>query len=237
MHYEAFKQKDPRVLKALIENFPFATITVNGPDGPIVARVPITFKQGSSANGVVEFHLAKENPIVSYLQNGTNITVTINGPSSHISPSWYTHRFSGEKPDRSKTAPTYNYISADMSGTLQVMSTLELTQQIDDLVSHMEPGAGNNSWAMSEIDKPTFTQWRERITGFRMPIERFDLTAKLSQEQNAADKPGIIAGLRQRGGSQDIVMAQIIELFNGTPNSLIKALHATGFKSSDKHRG
>ncbi len=234
MHYEHFKQRDPKVLKALIESFPFATITANGSDGPVVAHAPLTFKQNITANGMVEFHLAKENSIIPYLQNGAKLTITVNGPSAPISPSWYTARFPGDKPDRSKTAPTYNYINANLSGTIQTMDTEHLTSQISDLVAANEP---DNGWKMQEIDPATFGKWRGLISGFRMPIESFDMTAKLSQEQNAEDKPGIIAGLQKRGAASDIAMAQMVEIFDGTPESLIKALHTISGKSSIQQRG
>lgn len=234
MHYDHFKQRDPKVLKALIESFPFASITVNGPNGPVVAHAPLTFKQGITANGMVEFHLAKENPIIPYLQNGAKLTITVNGPSAPISPSWYTARFPGDKPDRSKTAPTYNYINANLCGSIQMMDTGNLTNQINDLVTANEPHDG---WQMQEIDPATFEKWRGLIAGFRMPIESFDMTAKLSQEQNAADKPGIIAGLKKRGAPSDIAMAQMVDIFDGTPESLIKALHTVSGKVSTQHRG
>jgi transcriptional regulator len=234
MHYEHFKQRDPKVLKALIESFPFATIIANGPDGPVVAHAPLTFKQGITANGMVEFHLAKENPIIPYLQNGAKLTITVNGPSAPISPSWYTARFPGDKPDRSKTAPTYNYINANLNGSIQAMDTEHLTNQISDLVAANEPA---NGWKMQEIDPATFSKWRGMIAGFRMPIESFDMTAKLSQEQNIADKPGIIAGLKKRGTASDMAVAQMVEIFDGSPESLIKALLTVSVKSSVQHRG
>ncbi|MFO0388688.1 MAG: FMN-binding negative transcriptional regulator [Alphaproteobacteria bacterium] len=227
MHYGHFKQQDPRVLKTLIECFPFATISVNSPDGPITAHAPLTFRQGVTANGMVEFHLAKENPIMPYLQNGAKVTIVVSGPSAAISPSWYTARFAGDKPDRSKTAPTYDYVNATFRGTLQAMDTEHLTAQISDLVAAHEAADG---WKVQEIDPATFTKWRDLIAGFRIPIESFDLTAKLSQEQNPADKAGIIAGLRKRGASSDIAMATLIDVFDGSPESLITGLGSLNTK-------
>src|SRR5262249_36998973 len=126
MHYQEFKQTDPRVLKALIEAFPFAAITAQDKNGIVVAYAPVTFKQGSTPNGSIEFHLAKENPIMPLLQNGSRITISIIGPNCQISPSWYKSRFSGPSPDRSKTAPTYNYMAATMQGALQPMDDRQL---------------------------------------------------------------------------------------------------------------
>lgn len=56
MHYDHFKQRDPKVLKGTYRVISLG-ITVNGPNGPVVAHAPLTFKQGITANGMVEFHL------------------------------------------------------------------------------------------------------------------------------------------------------------------------------------
>ncbi len=229
MHYEHFKQRDPRVLKALVENFPFATITANGPDGPVIAYAPLTFRQDTNTNGIVEFHLAKENPITPYLTNETKLTIVVNGPSASISPSWYTARFPTDKADRSETAPTYNYISANIKGSIQVMDDSSLVNQISDLVKKNQPTEG---WKIQEIDPVIFSKWRGRVSGFRIIIESFDLTAKLSQEQNVADRPGIISGLQKRAEVSDLAMAEIIEIFDGTPESLVNALHTVGHQLS-----
>lgn len=221
MYYAHYKQTDPRVLKALITKaFPFATIAVNGVDRPVTAHVPLTFRE-DNANGIVEFHLSKANPIIPYLKNGAKLTIIINGPGAHISPSWYTERFSGDNPDRSKTAPTYDYIIANLFGPVQISDATELINQISYLVSASEPDDG---WKIEEIDQDIFQEWRKLIIGFRMPIESFDLTAKLSQDQNSEDKPGIIAGLRKRGKNSDLAIARIIEIFDGSTESLIQAL-------------
>jgi len=231
MHYGHYKQRDIKALKALIESFPFATIAANAPDGPINAHAPLTFRQEAAGNGAVEFHLANENPIIPHLQNGVNITITVNGPGAHVSPNWYSASFPGDKPDRSKTAPTYNYIIADLRGPVKIMNMDGLTKQIRDLVAANEPV---NGWRIQEIDPAIFEKWRNLITGFRVPIESFDMTAKLSQKQNPADKPGIIAGLKQRGALSDLAMAQIMEIYDGTPESLIKALHIVSIQYPTK---
>lgn len=221
MHYEQFKQHDLRVLKTLVESFPFATICINGPEGPVTAHAPLTFKQGGTANGTIEFHLAKANPIMPFLKDGTPVSITINGPSAPISPSWYTARFAGGAPDRSKTAPTYNYIRATLNGVIEIMDTASLTAQITDLVAANEPADG---WKMQEIDPAIFARWLGLISGFRMPIASFDLTAKLSQEQNIADKPGILAGLRKRGTAADMAIAALIEQYDGSAESLVDGI-------------
>ena len=58
MHYAEYKHSDPALVRKMVETFPLATIIVNGPNGPVTAQAPITFRQGDNAAGAVEFHLA-----------------------------------------------------------------------------------------------------------------------------------------------------------------------------------
>ena len=67
------------------------------------------------------FRLAERVPA-----DGAKATLLVSGPGAQISPSWYTARFPGQRPDRSRTAPTYNYVNATLSGTLQTMSEQHL---------------------------------------------------------------------------------------------------------------
>lgn len=61
MHYAEYKHSDRALVREMVETFPFETIIENGPDGPdvpVTAQAPITFRQGDNAAGAVEFHLA-----------------------------------------------------------------------------------------------------------------------------------------------------------------------------------
>lgn len=60
------------------------------------------------------------------------------------------------------------------------------------------------------MEEKAFIAWCRGIVGFRREIEHFDLTAKLSQEQHPDDVPGILAGLRRRGGHSDQELAGLI---------------------------
>lgn len=222
MHYKQFKQDDPKLLKTLIEAFPFATIAANGDESPMVAYAPIMLN-----GNIIEFHLAKANVVTTHMKNGTKLTILINDIGAHISPSWYKTRFSGINPDRSKTAPTYDYINANLCGCAKIMHISQLQEHLKELVDTHEPVDG---WKFDEIDTDIFNKWCENIIGFYMPIESFSITTKLSQEQNIADKDGIIAGLRNRGTFSDVALAKIIEIYDGTSKSLNSALKTLVYK-------
>lgn len=217
MHYAEYKVVDPAVLRAMIETFPFAAIMTNDDDGPRVAQAPLTYRSGRQPAGAIEFHLAKANPIAPLMVQGAPVTILVNGPGAPISPSWYSASFPHPDSDRSRTAPTYNYLSLVVHGRLAFMSDAGLQTQIHDLVAASEPLDG---WRTEELAPDLWSTWRQLIQGYRVEIERFDLTAKLSMGDTEGDRPGVIAGLRRRAVLADRSMAALLQGYGGTPQSL-----------------
>jgi transcriptional regulator len=223
MHYEEFKLKDPRLVAHVLRTFPFAAILVNTPDGPAVAQAPMTFRDSSGPAGAVEFHLAKANPIAGHMLQDVPITILARGPGAHVSPSWFSASYPTPGADRSRTAPTYNYLSLVINGRLSYMDDQALQVQIQDLVRENEPADG---WKTSELAPDLWGMWRKVIQGYRLEIDRFDLTAKFSEGDIPADRPGVIQGLRTRAAWGDLGVARVLDLYDGSPDSLQRALEA-----------
>ncbi|WP_207462218.1 FMN-binding negative transcriptional regulator [Azospirillum sp. SYSU D00513] len=217
MHYAEYKQTDPALVRAMVETFPFATITANGDEGPIVAQAPLTFRHGRNAADAVEFHLARANQIAASMTPGTPITVVVHGPGAAISPSWFTASFPGDKPDRSRTAPTYNYINLVIRGRVEFMDDDALQAQIGDLVLANEPADG---WRLEELAPELWEGWRRHIQGYRLEIEYFDLTVKLSPPDEPADRPGVVDGLSKRALQDDEAIARLVGGYDGSSASL-----------------
>jgi len=223
MHYAEYKQADPSLVRDMVETFPFATIMVNGDDGPIVGQAPLTFRTGRAPAGAIEFHLARANRISALLMPGTPITVLVQGPGAAISPSWFTVSFQGDQPDRSKTAPTYDYLSLVVRGHLEHLEDAALKLQIADLVLANEPADG---WRLEELAPDLWEGWRRAIQGYRLEVDTFDLTAKLSHGEISADKPGVVEGLNKRALQDDQAIAKLVSGYDGTPASLRAQLRA-----------
>lgn len=207
-HYGQFRLRDAGIIPRIVARWPFAAIIANGADWPVVAHAPLTMGKAATGLGAVEFHLARSNPALPHLGHGTPVTVVVQGPSAHVSPAWYIGRFPDADADRSRTAPTWDYLTLTLRGRLAALSDEELTRQLGDLVAQHEGAAG---WQLSEIDAGFFGGLRAHILGYRLEIEAFDCVAKFSQEQREADAAGVVAGLRARGSGQDHAVAELVE--------------------------
>jgi transcriptional regulator len=217
MHYAEYKQHDPALVREVILTYPFSTIIVNGDEGPVTAQAPLTFREGQQPAGAIEFHLALANESTRSLTPGTSVTVLIQGPGAAISPSWFKASFPEKNSNRSRTAPTYNYVSLVLRGHLEHMEDPALQTQIKDLVLAHEPSDG---WRVEELAPDLWETWRSLIQGYRMEITKFDLIAKLSHGDVLEDKPGVIAGLRTRALQDDHAIAALLAGYDGTPASL-----------------
>ncbi len=221
MHYGEFKQSDTELLRSLIRAFPFATIAINGKDRPIVAHAPLTVRSLDDQQTAIDFHLAKKNEITTLISGDQPATVIVSGPGAHISPSWYVERFPSPASDRSRTAPTYNYVCATLYGRLHHLPSRDLRDQIAELVRHHEPSDG---WKFHEIAPDILDVWCNALNAFRMEIEHFEITAKVSQDRTPGDRSGVVEGLRRRAELQDEWMAELVKSYDGSPNSLTETL-------------
>lgn len=210
-HYQEFRLTDPAVVARIVSRWQFAAIIANGPQWPVVAHAPLvvskTAELADTGPGAVEFHLAKINPAMPHLGDGMAVTLDVQGPSAHVSPSWYKGRFQNDDADRSRTAPTWDYLTLTMRGRLAVLSDAELAAHLVDLVGQSEE---ENGWRMSEVDPGFFSGLRNHIVGYRVRIESFECIAKFSQDESETDILGIIAGLCRRNRGQDRSVAELM---------------------------
>ncbi len=223
MHYSEYKHTDPELIQTLTEIFPFAAISINGAEGPRIAHAPLTFRSGNTLAGALEFHLAKANPIASDMKIGVPVTILVQGPGAAISPSWFTSSFPNSNSDRSRTAPTYNYVSLIMHGRLAFLEDVALQRQIKHLVSASEPEGG---WRTEELAVDLWQSWRKLIQGYRVEIAGFDMTVKLSHGDVPEDKRGVVEGLLERGVLADESMAHLVGGYDGTSKSLQSLLRS-----------
>lgn len=224
MHYDEYKQHDPSLVRDMIETFPFAAILANGEAGPQVAEAPLTFRSGPQPAGAVEFHLARANPVFASLTDGAPVTLLLRGPDAAVSPSWFTESFQGEAPDRSRSAPTYNYISLVLRGRLQLLGDDALQIQIADLVAANEPK--EIGWSLDELAPDLWAAWRGVIQLYRIEIDHFELMAKFTPGETPGDAPGVVRGLRQRASRHDVMVAHFMDGSDGSAEALRSRLRA-----------
>jgi transcriptional regulator len=85
---------------------------------------------------------------------------------------------------------------------------------------------GSDGWRLDELAPELWEAWRGAIQLYRLEIDRFDLTAKLSLGDVPEDRPGVVDGLRRRGNQDDHAMALLVDGYAEGSASLTRGLRA-----------
>lgn len=205
-HYQQYKVTDLTRIFELVRAYPFAAICKNN----IVSGVPDVVSAPIIANSDrdgLEFHIARANSAYDNFEEGGSAMIVLRGPNAHISPSWYRDRF--KEGDRSRTAPTWDYVEARIEADFKPMNDAALAGHLQRLVGRFE-GSVAEGWSFAEMDAGTFDNWRGMVAGFDVTIKKAEAILKLSQEQKPLDRQHVIEGLRARGAGFDSLMADII---------------------------
>lgn len=204
-HYDNLKASDPQRVFNVIAAYPFALICKNSAEKgvPEIVSAPAIL---SADGGALEFHFARGNPAWAAFEAGGDVKMVFNGPSAHISPSWYKERFTNG--DRSRTAPTWDYVQATVTGTLQPMDYPALTDHLRRLTARFEDAA--TGWQFRELELMTRDKWQSAIGGFTVRPASMEAIFKLSQEQKESDRLHVIDSLTARNGHGDLGVAQLI---------------------------
>jgi len=192
-----FASPDDEATLSLIDENGFGQLVANGAEGLIAAHVPM---QLDRERRVLIGHLAGPNPLVEALdaceKSGAQVLAIFAGPHGYVSPSWYV--------PNNKSVPTWNYTAAHVYGTPRMIHAKpDLHALLEKLVAQYE----RLGWRMEDQDPVFMDKMLGGIAGFEIPLARIVGKFKLSQNRQAADRDGVIAGLEKSGGPGDAALA------------------------------
>jgi transcriptional regulator len=200
----AFREDRIEVLHSLIQRYPLATLVTSGANGLNANLLPFTIATDRGEKGVLRAHLARGNDQVAALREGAETLVIFQGPQTYITPSWY-----ASKSEHGKVVPTWNYVVVQVQGTPQILDDPDwLRVQIDELTRQREASRAE-PWNVTDAPEPFVTSQLRGIIGLEIPIARIEGKWKVSQNRPAADKEGVVRGLRSEG--QSSAMAAIVD--------------------------
>ena len=208
-----FNVNEPATLHAALRAHPLGTL-VTLQDGELVAdEVPFVLDATPSAQhplGVLKAHVARANPLWQRHDAAHKVLVVFKGPQAYVSPSWY-----ATKAQHGKVVPTWNYIVVQASGHLTHKDgdAAWLRAQLDALTDsqehHRQP-----PWQVSDAPADYLAQAMRAIVGIEIPIATLVGKWKVSQNQPAANREGVVRGLtdtaRQTPDSAAWAMAQAV---------------------------
>jgi len=161
-----------------------------GADGLICTPLPMLYVPATDGPGVLQGHLARNNPHWSSLVAGSESLAIGHGVQDYVSPAWY-----ASKAEHGRVVPTWNYVTVHVYGRLVVHDDVDwLRQLVTRLTEHHEQRTGTG-WQVSDAPPAFIDGQLKAIVGIELVISRVEAKAKLSQNRSAADRAGVVAGL------------------------------------------
>jgi transcriptional regulator len=198
-----FREDDPAVQHALVRAHPLGLLVTLGDRGLEANLIPFVIDPSAGERGMLLGHLARPNPQWRVFDPSVDVLVVFQGPEGYITPSWY-----AAKAESGKVVPTWNYAVVQVHGRMRVTEDpVWLRSQIESL-TRLQEGTRAQPWQVSDAPAEYVEAQIRGIVGLEIEISRIEGKWKVSQNRPAADRPGIVAGLRI-GGQADV--ADLVE--------------------------
>jgi transcriptional regulator len=198
-----FAQEEIPALHGAIRAARLATLVTLGAEGMEASHVPILLDAGEGPYGAIRGHIARANPQWRRVAVETPALAIFLGPDSYVSPSWYP-----TKQETGKVVPTWNYLAVHAYGRIEFFEDAERLRAIVTALTSLHEGKRDRPWAVTDTPADYIAAQLRGIIGFRLPIDRLEGKWKLSQNRNAADRQGVIAGLEGEGGMLEKTIAR-----------------------------
>ncbi|MBL8479746.1 MAG: FMN-binding negative transcriptional regulator [Sterolibacteriaceae bacterium] len=196
-----FAESRVEVLHALMRERPFATLVTQGKAGPGADHLPLHL----TPDGRLQGHVARANPLWRDAA-GSDVLAIFHGPQAYVTPSWY-----ATKREHGRAVPTWNYVVVHARGRLRAVDDAAwLRRQLDDLVERHESGF-EHPWRVDDAPADYIDKMLATIVGIEIAIVELSGKWKISQNQPATNRAGVVAGLRQQGGTDSLAMAALVD--------------------------
>lgn len=188
-------------LRTLIRNHPFANVVTAAANGLFATSTPLVFETEAKDEKRLIGHIALRNAHSDQLVTVQPALAIFNGPNAYVSPRWYV-----DKPQ----VPTWNYLSAQVRGSLEPVMDGEGTRNILIRTITVMEKAAREPWRLEDAPAGMVDMLLPRIRAFRLHIGSLEGAAKLSQAHPAADRLRVMRGLLAESDASGREVARIM---------------------------
>lgn len=129
-----FGETNLDVMQALMSDYPLSTLVTLSVDGLNANHIPLHWVDNGSDYGCLRGHVARANPMWTYVNQGFEVLAIFQSENAYISPSWY-----ATKQQTGKVVPTWNYATVHAYGTMRVIDDAAwIRNQLEAMTSHHE---------------------------------------------------------------------------------------------------
>jgi transcriptional regulator len=192
-----FASEDPHLVRELVRGHPWATLVTTSSAGLVASHYPVMLDE-EAPNLTLLTHLGRPDDEVLEIDRG-EVLVIVQGHHGYISPGWYS--------ESERLVPTWNFTVAHLHGTPQIFDEDENLEVLTRLVAHFERHLDEPF----QLDREEATPIARGTVGLRIPIDRFEIKRKLSQNKDEETRRSTIAALREEGPYRNPALADEME--------------------------
>jgi len=194
---KAFREDDVARLHGFIRTWSFALLVTDVDGVPGATHLPFVLEAAAGPQGRLIGHVARANPQWQAFDGTRQALAVFGGPHAYVSPTWYA---------TSPAVPTWNYAAIHAYGRPRILEGTEAARDaVERLVREHDA-----AWRLGDQPAEFVAGMLRGIVAFELPIERLEGKLKLSQNRPAADRPGILRGLRA-GGKVEQALADLMD--------------------------
>jgi transcriptional regulator len=203
----SFAMTDVGEIRRLIQHHPWVTLVSSGADGLVASHYAVLLDDDRDDLTIVG-HVGKPDDAILGLGD-RELLVVVQGPHGYISPRWY-----GDVP----AVPTWNFVSAHLSGIPELLTPDENLRVLDRLVERFEGEDGRGLYRAP--NDPAFVDRLAAGTvGFRLTPTRVVAKRKLSQNRPADVVDTIIEGLGDGPDASPALAAEMRRAADARPRA------------------
>jgi len=204
-----FAERELPVLQDIIESVRFGVLVICS-DGPLAAHIPFVLHRREGRFGTLVAHVSARDPLARHLDGEHEALAIFSAPRAYVSPRWCP----------SGGLPTYNFLAVHAHGRPRRLEDPNVVlDHLAELVAVHEQRF-SQPWSLTAVADEYVAERLPHIAAFTLEIEAVQGKRKLSQNRTPEDRAGIVSGLRERGGEDDLAVADVMA---GYPYSPLEA--------------
>jgi len=187
-----FEEVSADVITSIIADAPLACIVAQTDFGLIANHIPLL----RTAKGDILGHVALANDMHRLIEDGQEVLAIFRRDDAYVSPNFYP-----TKQEHHRHVPTWNYEVVHAYGTISFQHDAHTKRvAVAQLTRiHERRLNGADAWRMADAPTDYMDQMLKGIVAFRLAITKILAKSKLSQNRDARDYLGAVAGLRASG--------------------------------------
>jgi transcriptional regulator len=165
--------------------------------GMVANHVPLETSAEPAPLGSIRGHIARANPLWRNYRAGSEALAIFQGPQAYISPSFYP-----SKQETGEVVPTWDYAVVHAHGTLRFIEDAQWLRGLVGRLTDAHEAARQAPWKIGDAPPPYLEKMLTLIVGFEFSVAALTGKWKLSQNHPAANRRGVVAGLRAASGAE-----------------------------------